>query len=180
MRDKSGLIHLKIASPCPARWEEMEGDDRTRFCEQCELNVFNISEMTEREALDLVASHTGRLCVRLYQRADGRVLTRDCPVGLAAVRRRIARTAALTVVVVLGIFTTALGSIRGERRDFREEMERVRKVPWIDRICRLWDPAPEMGDPNIEMGRYAPEVLGKVVVGVLPVSVEPDESEASP
>ena len=59
----------------------MEGDDRVRFCGECELNVYNLSSMTEDEALKLVEEREGRLCVRFYQREDGTVLTSDCPVG---------------------------------------------------------------------------------------------------
>ena len=44
-------------------------------------NVYNLSDMTEEEALKLVEEREGRLCVRFYQREDGTVLTSDCPVG---------------------------------------------------------------------------------------------------
>jgi hypothetical protein len=45
--------------------------------------------MTESEAEALLASASGRLCVQFYRRADGTVLTQDCPVGLAAVKRKM-------------------------------------------------------------------------------------------
>ncbi len=82
------LESLRIASPCLARWDEMVGDERARFCALCQKNVYNLSAMTRREAEDLVASREGGLCARLYRRADGTVLTADCPVGR---RRRAAR-----------------------------------------------------------------------------------------
>lgn len=78
---RASKLQLKIASPCPASWDDMEGDDRVRFCPECELNVYNIASMTEAEAVELIAEREGRVCVRLYQREDGTVLTRDCPVG---------------------------------------------------------------------------------------------------
>ena len=40
------LDQVTISYPCPADWNSMEGDERTRFCSQCKLNVYNISEMT--------------------------------------------------------------------------------------------------------------------------------------
>jgi hypothetical protein len=79
---KGSRLKLKIASPCPASWDDMEGDDRVRFCDECELNVYNLANMTEEQALKLVEEREGRLCVRLYQREDGTVITRDCPVGM--------------------------------------------------------------------------------------------------
>ena len=49
----------------------MKGDQRVRFCDQCKLNVYNLSEMSRPAAERLVLQTEGRLCVRYYQRADG-------------------------------------------------------------------------------------------------------------
>src|SRR5258706_4301072 len=75
------LANLRIASPCNARWEDMDGDERSRFCRRCTKHVYNFSEMTTQEALDLICEREGQLCARFYQRADGTVLTADCPVS---------------------------------------------------------------------------------------------------
>ena len=87
------LDQIKIASPCSADWERMEGNDRVRFCAECKKNVFNLSAMTRRDAEALLNKTNGNLCARLYRRADGTILTEDCPVGLnvkiARVRRRV-------------------------------------------------------------------------------------------
>ncbi|MBI3550120.1 MAG: hypothetical protein HY078_13870 [Elusimicrobia bacterium] len=87
------LDALTLASPCTQSWDAMEGDERVRFCGLCRLNVYNLSAMPRAEAEALVASREGRLCVRFYQRADGTILTRDCPVGLAAFRLRVLKLA---------------------------------------------------------------------------------------
>jgi len=50
----SRRLKLKISSPCRASWDDMDGDDRVRFCAECELNVYNIASMTEAEALELL------------------------------------------------------------------------------------------------------------------------------
>jgi hypothetical protein len=97
------LDNIKIASPCSADWNAMIGDDRTRFCGQCKLNVFNLSGMTRTEAESLIINANGRLCVRFYRRADGTILTKDCPVGLAAIRKRISRMATAAVSLLFGI-----------------------------------------------------------------------------
>ena len=72
----------------------MLGDERKRYCGDCKLNVYNLSGMTRTEAENLILNHEGRLCVRFYRREDGSVLTKDCPVGWQAIKRRISRTAA--------------------------------------------------------------------------------------
>jgi len=87
------LDNIRIASPCSANWEQMQGDDRVRHCDACNLNVYNLAEFTDNEILDLVANRKGRLCGRIYQRRDGTVLTQNCPVGPRAVTRRISRIA---------------------------------------------------------------------------------------
>ena len=103
------LDRVKVAAPCSADWERMTGDDRTRFCHRCSLNVYNLSGMTRREAEALITNAEGRLCVRYYRRADGTVLTRNCPVGLSALKRRASRaaravlSAALTFLAGLGL-----------------------------------------------------------------------------
>src|SRR5262245_57629306 len=85
------LDNIQVAAPCSASWEEMAGDERVRFCEQCLLHVYNLSGMSRRQAEALVRQHEGRLCVRFYRRLDGTVLTDNCPVGLRAARRRALR-----------------------------------------------------------------------------------------
>lgn len=74
-------FQLRIASPCRAPWDNMDGDERVRFCRECNRNVYNLSAMSEPEAHELIARREGRVCVRFYQRRDGTVLTADCPVG---------------------------------------------------------------------------------------------------
>ena len=103
------LSRIRVASPCPASWETMEGDARVRFCRQCDLHVYNISELTRAEAESLVARTEGRLCGRLYRRADGTVLTRDCPTGLRAARRRVGRAAGAAFAAVLSLCGVAFG-----------------------------------------------------------------------
>ncbi len=98
------LDDIEVSSPCSADWNEMAGDDRRRFCEQCSLHVYDFSALTRTEAAELVQGSkvTGeRLCGRYRRRADGTVLTRDCPVGL---RVRLRRAASRVVAMVTAVF----------------------------------------------------------------------------
>ena len=110
----SPLEGVRVAAPCPADWEKMVGDERMRYCGQCSLHVYNLSGMTKREAEGLVANAEGRLCVRYYRRADGSILTRNCPVGLRAVKQRVSRIAGAALSAVLGFFA-GLGLDLGTR-----------------------------------------------------------------
>lgn len=100
------LSNIRIASPCPTEWSKMVGDERVRHCSECNLNVYNLSAMTEREVKRLIEANRGqRLCARFYRRADGTVLTQDCPWGWRAMQRRVSRVAgmALAFLVSAGV-----------------------------------------------------------------------------
>src|SRR5215203_5565274 len=99
----NSLDSARVASPCHVSWDKMTGDDRVRFCQQCQLQVYNIAELTRREAEALMARTEGRICARLYRRADGTVLTKDCPTGLRAARRRLGRAAGAAFAAVLAL-----------------------------------------------------------------------------
>ena len=103
------IDRLRIASPCPISWEHMTGDNRVRFCDHCQLNVYNISELSRRETETLISSTEGRLCARLYRRADGTVMTKDCPVGLRALRRRLAKRTAAIFATVMSLSAIVFG-----------------------------------------------------------------------
>ncbi|MBK9620576.1 MAG: hypothetical protein IPP57_17615 [Candidatus Obscuribacter sp.] len=108
------LDNLSIASPCPKLWSEMEltDADAVRFCGDCKKNVYDVSQMTTAETELLVqrasaaeAAGQGRsLCMQLYRRADGTVITDDCPVGLRRLRdswRKVRNAAAAAIALVL-------------------------------------------------------------------------------
>jgi hypothetical protein len=108
------LDHVRVAAPCSSDWEQMHGSEKVRFCAECNLNVYNLSEMTKKEAERLVAQREGRLCVRYYRRSDGTILTNNCPVGLRAIKRRLSRTANAVVSMVLS-FSAGLLAFAGLR-----------------------------------------------------------------
>jgi len=115
-KNPATIDRLRIATPCPISWEQMTGDNRVRFCDHCRLNVYNISELSPIEAETLIASTEGRLCARLFRRADGTVLTKDCPVGLRALRRRVAKRTAAIFAAMVSLSAVALGQ-HGSSKD---------------------------------------------------------------
>ena len=103
---------LPIASQCSKDWDTMTAAGRKRFCGDCKLNVYNLSGLTRDEAEALIMNAEGRLCVRFYKRADGSVITQDCPVGWAKVKQRtkVYATAAFSLVMAIltGVFFVSL------------------------------------------------------------------------
>lgn len=104
------LDNIKIASPCSADWNSMVGNNRQRYCGDCKLNVYNLSGMSRLEAEDLLIKSEGRVCVRYFRRSDGTILTKDCPVGWQAFKKRMSRfwtaTASLLLAILGGIGLT--------------------------------------------------------------------------
>jgi len=126
------LDDIRIASPCPASWDEMIGDDRTRFCSSCSKHVYNISALTAEEAAALIREREGRLCVQIHRRSDGTVLTADCPVGARARRRGLQKVLALSVVVP-AVLLAGVASAGISRRPI-EPFPTGPGVTWDDQI----------------------------------------------
>jgi hypothetical protein len=98
------LDDIRVATPCRADWERMQPRDASgavRHCQSCHKNVYNLSLMSSYEATALIERHEGNLCVRFARRADGTLVTGDCPVGAAMKRRRRGWTIAAILAAVI-------------------------------------------------------------------------------
>jgi hypothetical protein len=158
---KHSFVHdITIASPCPANWEAMTGDARVRFCGQCKLNVYNLSEMTENDAEKLIVEHEGRLCVRLYRRADGTVLTKDCPVGFMARMKSYTRKTCAAVAAV-GAVLAAYVIAKDSQKSFDQSVRA--KYHEIDAKIRC-----SSGYSNAAGGVSAPEFGQRIYQGDAP------------
>jgi hypothetical protein len=107
----AALDSISIPSHCPVSWEEMEGNDHSRFCTNCQHHVHDVSELTTEEALSLVRGSDNPPCLRIYRRTDGRVLTVDCTTSRDRVwkwiRRRSPWVASVFAVIFLSGCRTA-------------------------------------------------------------------------
>lgn len=147
---ESPLNNIKIASPCPANWDEMYGSERKRFCGECKLNVYNLSGMTRREAEDLVQNSEGRLCIKFYKRADGSVITQDCPVGWAKAKQRARILATAAFSLVLSLFGGLLAaSFFGKQRELSKN--------WIPFSTPTPKPPPMIGTMYVRTPTPTPE-----------------------
>ena len=112
MKPAESLENVKIASPCSAKWEAMDGDERRRFCAHCRKHVYNVEGMSRADAQKLLAGPED-VCVRIYKRADGTVLTNDCPVGKRHLILRNSLTyaaAAIAAALLIRLLDTLPGS----------------------------------------------------------------------
>lgn len=75
------IDRVRVKTSCDEAWDAMEGDLARRHCGRCDRDVYDLEQMTREEIATLFAEHApeGLPCMRLRRRADGRVVTADCP-----------------------------------------------------------------------------------------------------
>lgn len=97
------LDDVMIAAPCNLAWDDMPGNDRVRHCRDCNKNVYNISAMTKNDAEQFLRQNGTSECLRIYRRADGTILTDNCPVGLRKLRDKARNVLRFTAAVLSNI-----------------------------------------------------------------------------
>ena len=139
------LDKVQIASPCGESWADMTGDDKARYCGKCEKHVYNLSAMTREEAELVMLEKEGNLCVRLYRRKDGTVITADCPVGVRRKRLRLVGVLTVSAAAVAAGVSAALLSqshcstaVQGAMMPMPSETAEPMPVEPVERV--------EMGD----------------------------------
>src|SRR5262245_186390 len=102
---------LRVREPCSTSWDQVHGDERSRFCSACNKQVHNVAALTraEAEALVLTRRPGERICLHVHVRkSDGAILLAD---GYAIPTRPRARRG-LAVVATAG--ATALAACAGQ------------------------------------------------------------------
>jgi len=130
--DDIDLDSIDVQTACQVPWEQMQGDNRVRFCGQCRKNVYNIEALPRAEAVRLIGAREGRLCVRFHRRPDGTVVTADCWTRLRAARGKgvLAFGAMLVVAGTAQIFAMLTG-LAGLKRLGRQGEMSARALPAI-------------------------------------------------
>jgi hypothetical protein len=142
----ANLNDFVIDTLCPMDWDRMDGDGRKRFCSRCEKTVYNIAEMTDQEALELIGNGDRSICARIFRRPDGTIVTRRCPVPGAKTTGRRFQFSIATLITLLTSSAALFAS-----------------APWIGRqiepIVQRWfgepQPIPAVGKLLCEMGDVA-------------------------
>ncbi len=109
------IDEMYVASPCDVPWSSMTGDSTVRHCGECKKNVYKLSLLTRVEANQIIQEHEGNLCLQLYRRFDGTVLTADCPKGLRMIRVQYLKSRArvlAAIAAIVGIFGLSLNSCK--------------------------------------------------------------------
>lgn len=96
---------VRIATPCPAKWESMVGTERVRHCGTCDKEVWNLTALDAEEVeVFLVARAEEKPCIRMYRRPDGHFQDGPCVPGRVRVVRAAAIATALGLVGATALF----------------------------------------------------------------------------
>jgi hypothetical protein len=146
----SFLQDIRVASACPAKWAEMDGDDHKRFCHQCQKHFYNFAEMPADDVDALLES--GDVCGRLYRRADGTILTADCPTGFRISRKRLLGWTLRVTTFVLMVTGAGLAAMANVEPNGGNAFARTPAAIAMQRwIGRLKMPEPEYTTGSILM-----------------------------
>jgi hypothetical protein len=145
---------IDVATPCPADWNDMRGDERVRFCKHCSLHVYNLSDMTREAAERLVSESEGRMCVRFFRREDGTVVTKDCEGALLLAAKRVKRWAAAGTAFALWAVLAPLGLSRaiGSQREVN-----------VDPVVVSPPAQPRYSEVKGDIAIPQPQIMGRVV-----------------
>jgi len=99
----------RIEKPCSKNWDSLTGDDRKRFCEQCGLHVYNLSEMSRSEVSEFM-SIPGRKCGAYTN--DTRVPKVRVSIWRFFDRLRMLRPAFTVVAVMISLLSAGCSTMR--------------------------------------------------------------------
>lgn len=163
------LNQINIATPCPASWENMTGDELSRHCSQCDKKVFHLSNMTATEAASVVEEHGGNFCARIRVTTTGELITR--PARKAKLFRTLLRkTVAAAAALPLAFFAAGCS-----RESLPEQMQGWLEPEQEYEVTGIVAPVP----PEELQGEV--EIMGDIVfsedIDVAPID-EPRASES--
>jgi hypothetical protein len=153
-----------IVDPCPLAWNGMQGDDKRRFCEHCQLHVHNLSQMNARERQRLLGSEA-HLCVTYAVDEKGALVEQARRFWISRFFARF-RTAALALVAAILPLGTACAN--------RQVMGKP--APPIP------SPTPDPSAPRgrIIMGEVAPPTPSPTPKLIVPGGIAPPPPTPSP
>jgi hypothetical protein len=103
---KKDLKNLKVVKPCTSDWEGLSSSERTKFCNLCQKDVYNVEKMTEREVLKVLNDNGGSACLRIKRNEDGSIVYNTQNI----IQRNLPSSVSVTVALASLSFLSACGS----------------------------------------------------------------------
>lgn len=148
------LSQVSIKTPCPMKWDQMQGDASQRYCDQCKKHVHDFSEMDSGSVNELLKSERS-VCAKIRRRPDGTIITKD---SNDSSDRPILRRTWFTRISTLTASVAAILTLGGCReKQLQETTGIVAPLPTAQ----------------------APELLGEIELGDVEIEELPTDKPAS-
>jgi len=95
------ITKYKKSSLCPLKWDDFSGTSRIRYCEKCQLQVYDFAKVELPQAEELVKNREDKDKFDFYKRVDGKFMTANCPVGRTRERNIMLMAAGSIFALVL-------------------------------------------------------------------------------
>lgn len=164
-------LRLPIAEPCHEDWDAMRGEGAGRFCDVCEKNVTNLSDMSRSQASEFLRQNAGKnVCVRYRSARDGEIRFNDPSI---AAPTPTAMSGWKATLAAAGMAVMMLGGCTGDRSPDVVDSEGCTYDlgPFEFRLKRGEGSCPETSEYEYVMGAVAPpvepdveETMGKVAI----------------
>ena len=112
-----------ISFSCPKIWAQMQGDEKTRFCDVCQKNVHNLSMMNQGERRALLASTGESPCVAYFKHLNG------TPMDVTALPETHPLKHMLTQAALVSMSAVAMSSIAMSARAIRDACTKDQEAP---------------------------------------------------
>lgn len=112
-----------LSFTCPKLWAQMEGNEKTRFCDVCQKSVHNLSMMTAEERQVLLAGTGESPCVAYFKYLNG------APIDVTALPDSNPLKKILTQAAMASLGAVALGSIAVNSMMLMEAISKDQEAP---------------------------------------------------
>jgi hypothetical protein len=99
----------RLTAACPWTWEGTDPKVRSRYCDKCQSQVYDFEGMELPEAEALIFKRESKEKATLYKRADGKFMTRDCPIQ-AHKQRNLMMLALVAMLLIVSVVTVMVTS----------------------------------------------------------------------
>ena len=99
-----------LSFTCPKLWAQMEGNEKTRFCDVCQKNVHNLSMMTAEERQALLAGTGESPCVAYFKYLNGAPIDVTALPEANPLKRKLTQAALVTASAV-GLASIGMSSM---------------------------------------------------------------------
>jgi hypothetical protein len=95
------MKYFSIPEPCSENWNEMTPNEKGAFCQKCSNDVYDVSNMSNSEIIQMISSEKNVPCMRMKPSQE-RTLNTDLGILYQSQKRNMQRAMLFSLLVVFG------------------------------------------------------------------------------